>query len=571
MSSSSEQLNAAKTLLHLHFGHEDFRPGQEDVIKDVFEKNNVLTIMPTGGGKSLCYQLPALCLDGVTLVISPLIALMKDQVDSLIANGVQATFINSSLTLPEVTERLNEIKNGRYKIVYIAPERFYNNDFVKLLKQIEISLIAIDEAHCISEWGHDFRPSYMRIKDFIKMLKNPQVIALTATATPAVKEDILRQLDLQDYKIHITGFNRPNLHYHVIKADNNLKLESTINLIREIGGKGIIYASTRDKVNGITDALIAENIDAVPYHAGMDNEDRSRIQEQFMNDENQVIVATNAFGMGIDKKDIRFVIHFDMPGTMEAYYQEAGRAGRDGQTSHCVLFYHPSDRYLREFFIKGENPPPEAISKIYQILLNYETDTICTTYAELRSQIFINLPEMAIGTVIKILEKHGILHRPREKKNDAFLKFLVEPEKIMEQISSRAKAQKAIIEGLTNSYGSELNEGIKIKIEDFLNNQTFSKATLTKTFNNLKEKELIEYEPPFRGTEIKILKKVEPYELDNIVDFEALEHKRNNDYSKLDSMESYVFNNGCRREYILKYFGDDVRNLKCGACDVCLG
>jgi ATP-dependent DNA helicase RecQ len=570
MADTKQQLESAKVLLGLHFGFEKFRPGQEEIIKDVFDKNNVIVIMPTGGGKSLCYQLPALCLDGATLVISPLIALMKDQVDSLIANGVPATFINSSLSLSETIQRLDEIRHGKHKLVYIAPERFYNKDFVGLLKQIKIDLVAIDEAHCISEWGHDFRPSYMRIRDFVKMLDNPQVIALTATATPEVREDIIKQLNLDSHKTHIAGFNRPNLHYSVIKAMDSQKLDNAIQIIQQVNGSGIIYASTRDKVNGITEALLENNISAVPYHAGMESGDRSRMQEQFMNDEAKVIVATNAFGMGIDKPDIRFVIHFDMPGTMEAYYQEAGRAGRDGKTSYCVLFYHPADRYLREFFINSENPPASAIKKIYEILLAYETPTIQTTYAELRSQIFEDLTEMSIGTIIKILEKHEIIHRPKEKTNDAYLQFLAEPEKILSQISIRAKAQLAIVEGLINSYGNELNDGIKIRIEDFLNNQSFSKGTLTKTFNTLKEKGLIAYEPPFRGTEIKILKKVQPSELGAIIDFEALKYKKENDFNKLNQMEGYAHHLGCRREYILKYFGDNMQGVKCKACDFCL-
>lgn len=593
---TEQQLQDARVLMNLHFGFENFRVGQEEVIKDIFDGHNVLTIMPTGGGKSLCYQLPALCLDGVTLVISPLIALMKDQVDSLIANGIPATFINSSLSLSEVRKRIEEIKNGKYKLVYIAPERFYNKEFVNLLQEIKISLVAIDEAHCISEWGHDFRPSYMRIRDFVKVLNKsmgsrkpslstgtsegsclpsveinqPQVIALTATATPEVKEDIVRQLNLENPKIHITGFNRPNLHYHVIRADNNQKLENTIQLIKQIKGSGIIYAGTRDKVDGICEALLEENISAVPYHAGMENNDRSRVQEQFMNDETRVIVATNAFGLGIDKSDIRFVIHFDMPGTIEAYYQEAGRAGRDGKNSHCILFYHPSDRYLREFFIQGENPPADAIKKIYQILTTYDTPIIKTTYSELRSQIFDDLPEMAISTIIKILEKHEIVERAKEKDNDAFVKFLVEPEQIISQISSRAKAQQAIIEGLLNSYGAELADGVKIKTEELLNNGSFSKGTLTKTLNTLKDKNLIEYEPPFRGTEITLLKQIHPDELDSLIDFEKLELKKENDRGKLNQMEAYALHNGCRREYILKYFGDDIRNIECNACDYCL-
>jgi ATP-dependent DNA helicase RecQ len=568
---NNQQLETAKDLLQIHFGHQDFRLGQEDVIKDLFAGHNSIVIMPTGGGKSLCYQLPALCFEGVTLVVSPLIALMKDQVDSLLACGVPTTFINSSLSLAETTSRINEIKDNRYKIIYIAPERFYNMEFVNLIKQVNVSLLAIDEAHCISQWGHDFRPSYTKIKDFIAHLNNPRIIALTATATPEVKEDIIKQLNLTTPpKIHITGFNRPNLHYHVFKASDYQKMEQIINMLQNSKGSAIIYANTRNKVDSITNSLLEHDISAIAYHAGMESDERTMTQESFMNDKTRVIVATNAFGMGIDKKDIRFVIHFDMPGTMEAYYQEAGRAGRDGKTSHCILFYHPSDRYLREFFINCENPSPKEIKQLYQLLLSYDQETIMTTYADLRSQIFTDTSDMTISNILKILEKYNIIKRPKEKQYDALIKFVVSDEEILKQIGTRAKAQIAIIQNLSTKYGAEINEGAKFNIDEFIESNDFTKATFTKTINSLKEKNLVEYTPPFRGTEINIIQNILADQLDNIIDFEAIRYKKDSGYEKLDYMESYAVHNGCRRKHILKYFGDDTRDLKCGACDYCL-
>lgn len=570
MSDIEQQIADAKTLLQLHFGHQDFRPGQEAIVRDILQHQEVVVIMPTGAGKSLCYQLPALCLDGITLVISPLIALMKDQVDSLIDNGIPTTFINSSLSLSETAERLKKIKDNHYKLLYIAPERFYNADFLKLLKEINISLVAIDEAHCISQWGHDFRPSYTKIKDFLNLLNNPKVIALTATATPEVKNDIIKQLSLQSPKIHIAGFNRPNLHYQVIKSNDYQKLEQTIEITRQISGSGIIYASTREKVNAITENLVDNNISACAYHAGLESDERTQIQERFMNNEIKFIVATNAFGLGIDKPDIRTVIHFDMPGTIEAYYQEAGRAGRDGKLSHCILFYHPSDRYVREFFINNENPSIEEIKQIYQILISYDSETINTTYSELSEQTFSKISEMSIGAIIKILEKYNLIQRPKDKENDAIIKFLIDSDQVLNQINSRAKSQKLIIEQLINSFKPVTHQEIKLKINSFLNTSGVAKSTFTKTLNTLQEKNLLEYKPPFRGTEIKILQNISASKLHELIDFNILLDKKQHSLNKLNAMETYAIHNGCRRRYILQYFNDPAPQINCAGCDYCL-
>ena len=375
------------------FGYDSFRDGQESLIDAILNGRDVLGIMPTGAGKSLCYQVPALVMEGITIVVSPLISLMKDQVHALNEAGVHAAYINSSLTEGQISKALEYATRGQYKIIYVAPERLDTYGFVSFARQADISQVTVDEAHCISQWGQDFRPGYLHILDFVNKLgKRPVVSAFTATATEKVKEDILNSLKLQDPKVMVTGFDRDNLYFGVetVKRKNDFVFDYVMKHRQE---SGIIYCATRKNVDQLYLSLLKQGVQVLRYHAGLSNEERRQNQEDFIYDRGNVIVATNAFGMGIDKSNVRYVIHYNMPQSLENYYQEAGRAGRDGESAECILLYSGQDVMINRFLIENKEDNPELdpvqIMSVRQkdeerlrLMVNY-----CTTHDCLRKYI----------------------------------------------------------------------------------------------------------------------------------------------------------------------------------------
>ena len=396
------------------FGFEDLRAGQREVVHAVMEGRDTLAIMPTGGGKSLCYQLPALCREGVTIVVSPLIALMKDQVDALRAKGIPAAAVNSALGAEEYRQAMAQLQRGELKILYVAPERFAQEGFMRRLAESQVSLLAVDEAHCLSQWGHDFRPDYLRLGSVRENLGNPPLIALTATATEIVRNDIIQALHLRDPAVIIRGFARDNLHFGITHCEGRRDKFARIRSIANTWKTGIVYCSTRKNVMAVFDELHLTTPGVVAYHAGMTDEERQFSQNAFISGKANIIVATNAFGMGIDRADVRFVVHFEIPGSVEAYYQEAGRAGRDGKPACCELLFNHADLKTQEFFFEGSNPSLNLVRSLYNLLcfqcssnggeVQYGAD-------EMSSLLGKDVNPMAVSTALSVLMHAGAIVR----------------------------------------------------------------------------------------------------------------------------------------------------------------
>ncbi len=371
-------MNTIHQTLEQYFGYDTFRPLQEEIVKDVLNQKHVFVLMPTGGGKSLCYQLPSVVLKGTTIVISPLISLMKDQVDSLNISGIKAAFLNSSLSSSEQKKVLQQLQSKEISLLYVAPERLAQPGFIDTLKDIDINFFAIDEAHCISQWGHDFRPEYRQLRILRKHFPHKSIIALTATATPRVKSDIIKELDITDAAVYQASFVRPNLSYKILPKQK--PFDQTLAYIKSRPNEaGIVYCQSRKKVESVAERLEAEGIRALPYHAGLPDEIRQKNQERFLKEDVDVIVATVAFGMGINKSNVRYVIHYDLPQSLEHYYQETGRAGRDGLPSECLFLYSIADKYTYErFILEKQRDEEQLIAKAQlQRVVDYATSRIC--------------------------------------------------------------------------------------------------------------------------------------------------------------------------------------------------
>ena len=401
-----------------HFGFHSFQTGQREVIERVMRGDSTLAILATGAGKSLCYQLPALLLEGTTIVVSPLIALMKDQIDMLAERGIeQIAAFNSTLTDDQEVRARERVRSGNIKLLFVTPEKLEDEQFLDILRTLHVPLFVVDEAHCISAWGHDFRPAYLGLGAVIKALKSPTILALTATATPSVREDILMQLGIPNVKPIVRGFDRPNLRYEVFRADNERdKLKKLKKLFSQgLEGPGIIYAATIKNAYEVQQALrdIVDTPVAL-YHSKLQKHDRVAVHELFMNETVRIVVATNAFGLGIDKANIRFVVHYDLPGSIEAYTQEAGRAGRDGDMSRCILLYRMSDTRVQTYFLTGKYPGVEDVQKVYGTLEYFSTQDGGVSLTDLRK--ISQLPLTKLKVVLALLKKSGFIVIPSRSR-----------------------------------------------------------------------------------------------------------------------------------------------------------
>ncbi len=571
---SAVDLTPALASLKRHWGYDAFRPGQDDVVRAVLEGKEVLVLFPTGGGKSLCFQVPATVLPGLTLVISPLVALMQDQVDALVRQGVPATFINSTISQREVEQRLINARNGMYKLLYCAPERLETPLFIRNAPDLNISLVAIDEAHCISEWGHEFRPPYRRIRPNLQpLLPDARWMALTATATPLVKDDILKVLGFTDPVVVAKGFGRPNLKWWVDETEQ--KLDRLKRLVKNATGSGLVYAGTRRGCVELAAEIRTLGIACEPYHAGLPSDERKRIQTAWVKGTLPVVVATNAFGMGIDKPDCRWVIHYDMPGSLEAYYQEAGRAGRDGAISYPTLLVKKSDASQARTRIKQGYPSKQELQTVYDVtadILNLAigSEQEDAGYVALEAVTKRgSLSSRNVALCWNSLKQFGLIEAEQPDQPRIGLRFLLSLDALREWLDTQANARKKdFVDTLFRTFGPESLTDVHWLDEDFvLQKCGVNHNAMIKALRVLELDRILTFE---RSEGMWSIRLVHPRMRQLPLTPDDVERHRDRLLEKLRFMEGYVTTRSCRTAYIRRYFGETSVPERCGFCDRCL-
>jgi ATP-dependent DNA helicase RecQ len=570
---SSHTVEGARRAMRNRWGHDAFRPGQEAVLEALFEGQNVLGVLPTGGGKSLCYQLPAVLTEGFVLVVSPLIALMQDQVEALRAQGVAAAFINSTLPPHEVEQRWTNAEYGQYDLVYLAPERLSTDVFQARAGRLDVSLVAVDEAHCVSEWGHHFRPDYLEIPAARELLEDPPTLAVTATATPAVRRDVVDLLDMPDAAEVVRGFDRPNIVWSVFRTDNKWKRLRAV--VDAVPGTGIVYVATRRAVEQWRERLTRHGVAAAGYHGGLEAEERAARQEAWVQDEVRVMVATNAFGMGIDKPDVRFVVHVDLPSSLESYYQEAGRAGRDGEKAHAVLLYRPPDADTQSALIEASHPTAAEVREVYDAVCSVgqvpvgsapEGPLAVHLEAVLKTTGF---SRTKVRTAVELIDRQGAWRVLPRRKHFGLLQFArsaSDVRQFAESVDNRALG--GFVRSLLRAvHADAFREWWPLDLRALARRTGLSRDRLLRGLQYLQERDLLRWRPPGAALRVEL---AFPRAAKLPVDDRAIQNARQRAETRLKHMLRYARSVTCRRYALLTYFGEATEE-QCGACDVCLG
>ena len=559
-------------ILEKYWGYKHFRALQEDIILSVLEGRDTLGLMPTGGGKSLTFQIPTLAMDGLAIVVTPIISLMKDQVDNLVARGIKATYMHAGLSMKEHRRVLEKCQNGNYKFLYVSPERLQSQSFLDRIKHLNVSLIVVDEAHCISQWGYDFRPSFLNIATLRKVFPLAPVLALTATATPLVVKDIQEKLQFDAPNVFKTSFVRENISYVVRHTTE--KMAELVHVMKSVPGSAIVYVRSRKRTKIIADELRRNGLSADYYHAGLSIEEKEDKQNKWKNDEIRVIVATNAFGMGIDKPDVRLVVHVDMPNTLEEYFQEAGRAGRDGNRSYAVMLVRATDKAVLRRHLSEAFPEKEFIRKVYERVGNFLEVAIGEGYGQMLDFNFnlfcrtFNMPVLPTHNALRILTQSGYIQFVEEIETQARVMILANKDQLYNIPTTTPRADE-VLQAVLRTYTGLFADYVFINEDVLSYRYNLPPQTIYDSLLELNRMHILHYVPRKRTPYIYyVTSREEPKHV--LIPKAVYEELRNRMEKRIESVISYCYSNDiCREQYLVKYFGEDETKA-CGHCDTCI-